>query len=398
LVFAAASVYLVSHLRHEEKNLNRGMLDGVVFTNTPETRLIAFYFLAVGFLICAMLASTLPIIWLSLQSSACVFAYLFYFRRYSKSLGLAWRFMTFIAISGLLSFIATVTVMVAIKHQDSGLAKVAFLFAFLGYGFLGAMAPMHFWVAEAHHESLPSVGVMLSCGLTLCGLLAMLRFLQTLFALGIGDWMKSFCIYAGFFSMFCGTLQLLQQKSYLRALAYSTVAQNGMILFGIGVGRTATFAALLHMVNHTILKSMLILLAGNFLLAYGSRTISHIRGAAQVIPISGVFWLISLTALAGIPPFGTFMSQFMLLRAIVEGPIWQALFFLGITILSFIGLFRLALPMSLGTSDLSWQREPRGRLGPILFLALCALTFGFFVPKALEILLERSAHLLGGQG
>jgi len=178
------------------------MLDGVVFTNTPETRLIAFFFLATGFLICAMLASTLPIMWFSLQSSACVFAYLFYFRRYSKSLSLAWRFMTFIAISGLLSFIATMMVMMAIKYQDPVLAKVAFLFAFLGYGFLGAMAPMHFWVAEAHHESLPSVGVMLSCGLTLCGLLALLRFLQALFALGIGEWMKSFCIYAGLFQCF----------------------------------------------------------------------------------------------------------------------------------------------------------------------------------------------------
>lgn len=395
LVFAAASFYLVSHLRYEEKNLNRGLLEGVVFTNAPETRFIAFFFLAIGCMVLTILASNLAFMWLGLQSGACVFAYLLYFRRYSKSLGLAWRFMTFVAISGLLSFIATMAAMMAAETQSLPLAKYAFICAFLSYGFLGGLAPLHFWIADAHQEAPPAVGVLLSGVLTLCALLALLRFFQLMVAVGLQSWAGHFFVYAGLFSMFCGTMLLIGQKAYFKALAYSTVAQNGMILFGIGIGHKGIFAALLHTVNHTLLKSMLILLAGNFFLAYGSRHAAHIRGAVQFIPVSGVCWLVGVTALAGIPPFGTFMSQFMLLRALIEGPLWHAMFFLSMAALSFIGLFSLALPMSLGVSDQPWQREPRGRLGPIVFLAICAVTFGFFVPQALETLLKRGANLLG---
>src|SRR4030095_1032259 len=119
----------------------------------------------------------------------------------------------------------------------------------------------------------------------------------------------------GLVSIAIAAFSVVLARNYKRMLAYSSVEHTGLICLGLGLGAAGVFAALLHLVNHTVAKSLLFLLGGDIERKYGSSTIKQVRGLLKAAPWTGGLFAAALLALMGLPPFGLFISEFALFRA-----------------------------------------------------------------------------------
>jgi hydrogenase-4 component F len=190
---------------------------------------------------------------------------------------------------------------------------------------------------------------------------------------------------------------ILRQTDYKRMLAYSSVEHMGILALGVGMGGLGLFGAFLHAVNHSIVKAMLFFTAGNILSRFHTKETTKIHGVCSVLPISGALWVAGFLAITGSPPFGTFISEFTILRAAIEQGRWIIAGLYSVFLLVvFVGMSVIVLRMALGKSEESRTRESwTAVLSPLAF-ALLALLLGVYLPAPLADKLHDAAQLLGG--
>src|SRR5262249_3160709 len=119
----------------------------------------------------------------------------------------------------------------------------------------------------------------------------------------------------GGLSVVIASFSLVVQSNYKRMLAYSSIEHTGLICVGLALGPLRHFAAMLHMLNHTLAKSTMFFLAGRVLHRYGTAEIGHVSGLLKAMPWTGGLFATGLLAVIGLPPFGLFLSEFALVRA-----------------------------------------------------------------------------------
>ena len=182
-------------------------------------------------------------------------------------------------------------------------------------------------------------------------------------------------------------------------LAYSSVEHMGLLALGAGLGGAALYGAMLHAVNHSAVKAGLFLLAGNFLAAYRTKSIARVGGGIRRLPASGLLWLAGLFAITGSPPFGTFASEFTMLReAFAQGKAAIAIVALAALAVAFAGMSKAFLGMSLGRTPETApaEQEAAPAIWPPLALLAVSLVLGLWIPQGLQSALEHAARLLGG--
>jgi len=154
-------------------------------------------------------------------------------------------------------------------------------------------------------------------------------------------------------------------------------------------------------VNHSLVKAMLFLLAGNIVARYQTKNILQVRGLLRAAPVTGVLWIAGFLAITGSPPFGPFLSKFTILKAALDGGhVWLTTVFLATLGVIFIGMATAFLGMAQGepeklavgasTRDRWWQIIPPAALGVLV------LWLGLNVPVKLSDLLHQIASTLGG--
>jgi hydrogenase-4 component F len=280
--------------------------------------------------------------------------------------------------------------------------KAAFIFLLVGYGTKMGLAPLHTWLPDAHSEAPSVVSALLSGALLNCAFVGILRVFQICSAAGLAGYAQGFFVAFGLLSIALAAAFLFAQRDYKRLLAYSSVEHMGILALGLGIGGTAAFGALLHAVNHSLTKAMLFLLAGNILAAYRTKTAQDVRGVLRRIPVTGVLWLAGLFAITGSPPFGTFVSELLILRGAMEqGRFVIAALYLGLLSVIFIGMASTMARMAQGEASpvpegAAPVREGRLAIGPPLALALAVLLLGVYLPPSLDAVLHRAAQALGG--
>jgi hydrogenase-4 component F len=173
----------------------------------------------------------------------------------------------------------------------------------------------------------------------------------------------------------------------------------GIICLGVGVGAGAVFGSMLHMVNHSMTKGMLFMAAGTILAAYQTKIVHNVKGLRHILPITGLLWIAGFLAITGMPPFGLFISEFIIAKTLLEqGRFGMASAYLAFLALIFVGMSRVFLRMSHGQppADKVCVRETVYAVaGPVL-LGLITLALGLYIPSPLKALLESAAGRLGG--
>jgi hydrogenase-4 component F len=175
----------------------------------------------------------------------------------------------------------------------------------------------------------------------------------------------------------------------------------GILAIGIGLGGAGIYGSLLHVINNAFTKGFVFLLTGNLYKQYHSKKVNEVKGVLRRYPITGFFLLAGLLAVSGVPPFGTFISELMILSAAVTGHHYVVAFFYCLFLgFIFIGVSDIVLKMIQGSPEdqpaSGPAKESLSMILPILFLIGIVFILGFYVPPFLDNMLQKAAGLLGG--
>jgi len=322
IVYFLASIYAVGYMRL----LNE---DG---------RLFKFYALFAGFgltTLAAPLMNSVGIYWIAIELTTLVSAFLVAFERAAESMEAAWKYIMVVSAGISLALLGTVlyywggsfvlgptyqmtwaVLTDAAPRINPTLMIVAFLLVLVGYGTKVGLAPMHTWLPDAHSESPAPVSAMLSGALLNTAMIGIVRFLGITRAANLGQLPQLALVAFGALSLFVGALFIVRQHGVKRLMAYSSVEHMGVVALGFGFGGALGVAgALYHMLNHSLNKSLMFFGAGNVMRAYGTKEIELISAVGRRFPIQGGLWLAGAVAITGAPPFGLFLSEFMIMRA-----------------------------------------------------------------------------------
>lgn len=277
------------------------------------------------------------------------------------------------------------------------------LAALVGFGTKAGLMPLHTWLPRAHptapgHVSAIMSGVMIK--VALYGLVRMLfEWLQPL-----PGWVAPVLLAAAVVSCLGGVLYALVQHELKRLLAFHSVENVGIIALGLAaallagqhgheaIAAVAFAAAMLHTLNHALFKSLLFLCAGSFQRQVGELDLDRLGGLLRTMPVTGVAFLAGAMAIAGVPPFNGFASEWMTLQALVQlgiadspgGVVVQAVLAAvalaataALAVYCFVKVVGLVLlgPHRQRAAEQATE-APASMVAPVVFLALTCLAIG----------------------
>ncbi len=217
----------------------------------------------------------------------------------------------------------------------SRVAQIALAFIIVGLGLKMAMFPLHVWLPSAYAHSPSFITAFLASTATKAALYLMLRFTFTIFDVNfdyVGKAVMIILVGFGVAGMILASLQAIFQTDARRTLAYSSVAQVGYMMLGIGLGTAAGAAAgYLHLLNHAVIKGGLFIAIGAIWYRFGITRISDFRGLSKTMPWTMAAFLISGLSLIGVPFTAGFVSKVNLAMAAYEKGWWWAVGVIVIT-------------------------------------------------------------------
>jgi hydrogenase-4 component F len=420
-IFAAAALYATGYLKRESAVSARpDFITGMPFVNQPEALFIAGLLLFLGAMSLVTVSQQLGLLWAAVELTTLTSAPLIYFHRQKRALEAAWKYLLIssvgialallgtmfvsVAVSSADGFEGSLTVNVLIAHaaaMDAQWLKAAFVLVIVGYGTKMGLAPLHTWLPDAHSEAPSLVSALLSGALLNTAFLGILRLVQVCAAAGLGDFSSDLLVMFGLVSMGVAAVFVLRQPDYKRMLAYSSVEHMGILAFGAGIGGSAGYGAMLHAVSHSMAKGMLFLVAGNVLVVYRTKAAQVVTGLIHTVPVSGILWLTGFLAIIGSPPFGTFMSELMVLKGGLDEGRWGlTAIYLALLTTVFIGMASIFLHMAQGraavTVPTGTRREPWTATLPPVALCMAVTLLGVYLPGPLETIIADAAALIGG--
>jgi hydrogenase-4 component F len=421
LLFLAVAVYATGYLRAEGTGAKRDFQDGAAFVNAPERIFTCCLCLFLAAMTLVTATRNLSVLWVGIEATTLSSAPLIYFHRHRRSLEATWKYLVICSVGIALALLGNILFSVAFYDPAGPLAsmdlaamlpraagagqpwlKAAFIFLLVGYGTKMGLAPMHNWLPDAHSQSPSLVSALLSGALLNCAFLGILRAQQILGAAGLAWFGGDLLVLFGLFSMGLAAVFIVGQGDYKRLLAYSSVEHMGILALGVGLGGGAVFGAMLHAVSHSLTKGALFLLSGNILALYHTRSCHDARGLSRALPLTAALWLAGFFAICGSPPFGLFVSELAILRAMLaQGSFTAATCYLVFLAVIFVGMSVPVTRMVQGPLPPATPAPGGERaisLAPPLALLACVLVLGLYLPDALVQFLDRAARTvtLGG--
>jgi len=290
----------------------------------------------------------------------------------------------------------------------SRVAKIAFGFIVIGLGLKLAMFPLHTWLPGAYAYSPTPVAAFLASTATKAALYLLLRFTFFVFDPSysyVADVLMFVLVGLGVVGMIFASLQAIFQTDVRRMLAYSSVAQVGYMLLGIGIATTASVAAgYLHLLNHAIIKGGLFLAIGAMWYRFGITRTEDFRGLGKTMPLTMGAFTVSGLSLIGVPFTAGFVSKVNLTFAAADSGWWWAVAVIMVTsILALIYIGRLLLvayfqsPPVVNGEVVVRNEAPIAMLLPMWTLALASVFVGIWSDTMVGMAI-RAAELLLGAG
>ncbi len=254
---------------------------------------------------------------------------------------------------------------------------------------------MHAWLPDAHAEGPAPVSAVLSGLLLNVALFALLRFKMLLAAHPGALKPGPIMITIGLISLIFAALMLYQRRDIKRLFAYSSIEHMGLITFAFGMGGPlANFAGLLHMVMHSLTKSAIFFAVGHVAQAKGTQRLADIRGLSVSHPALAVGLAAGVIAISGLPPFGAFMSEFLILTSTFARSPLLALA-VGFGLLIAFGALLLRLQNVLFGASVEPAHRVNASSAPLVVHLALVLIAGLYLPAALVSGFQRAAELLG---
>ena len=289
----------------------------------------------------------------------------------------------------------------AAGHFPPQVVRLSFVLAVLGYGTKMGLVPVHTWLPDAHSEAPTPVSALLSGALLAVSFYAILRFYEvTERAIG-PEFPRNVLLAFGVASILLAALYLASQRDLKRLLAYSSVEHMGVLAIGMSISSPiAVVGVLLHVLAHAAAKGTAFFGAGSVVRKFGTKDMTRIRGGIGALPWTGPMLVLAVLALSGMPPFGVFRSEFLIVSGGLADPrgAGAAVLVVGVT-LGMLGLSWFTTRTMLTPSP---DHPPRGETSNwivcSMVIGLVALAvLGVHPPGQLSDLLTRAADELGAK-
>ena len=364
----------------------------------------------------ALLTNNMGMLWVAMEAATLTTVLLVGVYRTPASLEAAWKYFILCGVGIAQALFGTILLYLAAERvigaEGNGLLwtnldavktsleptvmALAFVFLLIGYGTKVGLAPLHNWLPDAHAEGPTPISAVLSGLLLNVALYAILRCkILTDGALGTrfaGDLMIGF----GLLSVVLAAFFLSRQRDVKRMFAYSSIEHMGLITFAFGMGgQIATFAGLLHMTVHSLIKSAIFFTVGHAAQKAGTQVMDNIRGLIRSNPTVGWGLMLGTLAILGMPPFGVFASEFLILTTAMRDFPWATpllLLSLGVAFASVLGKVQ---PMVFGETTVKPLAHPPALIPVFAHLAL-ALMLGLYIPPYLDNWYQQAARLIAG--
>lgn len=305
--------------------------------NTPRER--GIYYAAmitlIGALSSAYLSNHMGVTWIFVELTTLSASALIYHRRNARTLEATWKYLIVCSISITLVFIGILFLSIAIQQKGfkdlsyqtiisdaSSLnvfwLKLAFLFIFTGFSAKAGVVPMYTAGIDAKDKAPSPAGALLASVLMNVGFLGIFRFYQAIGQTAVLPWANNILLLAGFLSVFVAAVYILRVKNLKRMLAYSGVEHMGIIMIGLGSGGLGYYAAILHLILHSLAKPALFFQAGQVYRVYRSKSIYDIGNYFAYNTSGALVLLFSFFVITAMPPSGMFISEFMIFRSVFE--------------------------------------------------------------------------------
>ena len=363
----------------------------------------------------ALVANNIGLMWVAIELATLTTVLMVGIYRTHAALEAAWKYFILGSVGIALALFGTILVYMAARPVigeglpamvwinllargadfDPALLNLAFVFLLLGYGTKVGLAPLHAWLPDAHAEGPTPISAVLSGLLLNVALYALLRFKLLLAtnpnALAAGPLMMTM----GLISLIFASFMLYRRRDIKRMFAYSSIEHMGIITFAFGIGGPlANFAGLLHMTMHSLTKSAIFFAVGHIAQVKGTQRIADMGGLTVTNPVLGWGLVLGVVAIAGLPPLGIFMSEFLLVSSTFAREPWLAILLVFGILVGFGALFLRLNAIAFG--------EPRGPSGKatasyLPMYAHLALVFvaGIYLPPAVVTWFQNVAKLLG---
>jgi hydrogenase-4 component F len=362
-----------------------------------------------------LLANNIGLMWVAIELATLTTVLMVGMYRTPEALEAAWKYFILGSVGIALALFGTILVYVAARPAlgegypamlwsnlvdraavfSPELLNVAFVFLIIGYGTKVGLAPMHAWLPDAHAEGPTPISAVLSGLLLNVALYAVLRFKMLMAANPATIAPGPLMVAMGLVSTIFAAFMLYRRRDIKRLFAYSSIEHMGIITFAFGMGGPlANFAGLLHMTMHSLTKSAIFFTVGHIAQVKGTQKLAEIRGLTESHPLLGWSLVAGVLAIAGLPPSGIFVSEFLLLSStFARQPLLAVLLVIGLLIAFGAVLLRL--------TQVAFGR-PEGASAPVkaTFIPIFAhlglvLSAGIHLPAQLVVWFEHVARLLG---
>ena len=273
---------------------------------------------------------------------------------------------------------------------------LAFVFLLVGYGTKVGLAPLHNWLPDAHAEGPTPVSAVLSGLLLNVAIYAVVR-CKVLVEGSLQSTLPSNMLMGfGLLSVVLAAFFLWRQRDIKRLFAYSSIEHMGIVTFAFGMGgAVANFAALLHMTVHSLTKSAIFFAVGHAAQKAGSQRIEDIRGLLAMNPTIGWGLMLGSLAILGMPPFGVFASEFLILTTAMKQQPWATPILLVALGVAFAAIFGRVQSMVFGAP--TGRRLPhQPALLPVFAHLAIVLLLGLYIPPYLAEWYRAAARMIGG--
>ena len=408
LVSFSTSLFSASYIAHE---LETGKL-------TPAY--LRFYHATYQALIFAMnlalLANNIGLLWVAIELATLITVLMVGLYRTPAALEAAWKYFILGSLGIALALFGTILIYLAaqpvmgqglpamawdrlLAHAgqfDPALLNLAFVFLLLGYGTKAGLAPLHAWLPDAHAEGPTPISAVLSGLLLNVALYAVLRFKMLMGANPAALAPGPLMVALGLLSLLFAGFMFYRRGDIKRLFAYSSIEHMGIIAFAFGMGGPlANFAGLLHMTMHSLTKSAIFFAVGHISQVKGTQRISAIRGLTVTHPLLGWGLVAGVIAIAGMPPFGVFMSEFLVVSSTFARQPLLALVVVAGLLLAFGTLLWRLHGLAFGVPDNAPVVSVEASTFPMLLHLTLVLLAGIWLPGPLVAWFNHVAVLLG---
>jgi hydrogenase-4 component F len=363
----------------------------------------------------ALLANNIGLMWVAVELATLTTVMMVGLYRTAEALEAAWKYFILGSVGIALALFGTILVYLAARpvvgegldamiwtnlqlyapEFEPSLLNIAFIFLLLGYGTKVGLAPLHAWLPDAHAEGPTPISAVLSGLLLNVALYVLLRFKVLLVANPRAIAPGPLLIGMGLLSLIFAAFMLYRRRDIKRLFAYSSIEHMGIIVFAFGMaGPLGNFAGLLQMTMHSLTKSAIFFSVGHVTQVKGTQRIDGIGGLTESHPLLGWGLVAGVAAIAGLPPFGVFTSEFLMVSStFVRQPVLAVLLAAGM-LLAFGALVLRLTDVAFGPVKGPVGRVQASHVPMFAHLGLVLLA-GIWLPPPLVTWFQHIAAILG---